>query len=31
LWELSDLIRDQLADLGVNVEDGKGGSTWTWK
>ncbi len=31
MWELSDLIRDQLAELGVNVEDAKGGSTWTWK
>ena len=31
LWVLSDLIRDQLAELGVQVEDAKGGSTWTWK
>ncbi|MDP2966390.1 MAG: cysteine--tRNA ligase [Pelolinea sp.] len=31
LWALSDLIRDQLAELGVQVEDAKGGSTWTWK
>jgi len=31
MWELSDLIRDQLTELGVNVEDAKGGSTWTWK
>ena len=28
LWELSDKIRDQLAELGVQVEDAKGGSTW---
>jgi cysteinyl-tRNA synthetase len=31
LWELSDLIRDKLAELGVQVEDSKSGSTWTWK
>ena len=31
LWDLSDKIRDQLALLGVVVEDAKGGSTWTWK
>ena len=31
LWDLSDKIRDQLAVLGVVVEDAKGGSTWTWK
>ncbi len=31
LWALSDLIRDRLAALGVQVEDAKGGSAWTWK
>lgn len=31
LWELSDKIRDQLAEMGVQVEDAKGGSTWFWK
>jgi cysteinyl-tRNA synthetase len=31
LWELSDKIRDQLAALGVTVEDSKSGSTWFWK
>ncbi len=31
MWELSDQIRDQLSELGVQVEDAKGGSTWTWK
>ena len=31
LWELSDMIRDRLAELGVQVEDAKGGSTWFWK
>ncbi|MDP2990805.1 MAG: class I tRNA ligase family protein, partial [Kiritimatiellota bacterium] len=31
LWALSDLIRDRLAELGVQVEDAKGGSAWTWK
>ena len=31
LWALSDLIRDQLASLGVVIEDSKAGSTWHWK
>jgi cysteinyl-tRNA synthetase len=31
LWQLGDQIRDQLAELGVLVEDGKEGSTWRWK
>lgn len=31
LWELSDMLRDRLAELGVQVEDEKSGSTWTWK
>jgi len=31
MWELSDVIRDKLAALGVQVEDSKSGSTWTWK
>jgi cysteinyl-tRNA synthetase len=30
LWGLSDLIRDRLAALGVNIEDGKDGTTWRW-
>jgi cysteinyl-tRNA synthetase len=31
LWELSDMIRDRLDEMGVQVEDAKGGSTWSWK
>jgi len=31
MWVLSDLVRDRLAELGVQVEDAKGGSAWTWK
>ena len=31
LWDLSDHIRDRLAELGVQVEDSKSGSTWSWK
>ena len=27
-WELSDTIRDRLNDLGVSLEDGKGGTVW---
>jgi cysteinyl-tRNA synthetase len=30
LWALSDQIRDQLKELGVNIEDGKDGATWRW-
>jgi cysteinyl-tRNA synthetase len=29
-WVLSDLIRDRLKELGVMIEDGKGGTTWQW-
>lgn len=31
MWDVSDLIRDRLDELGVQVEDAKGGSTWSWK
>jgi cysteinyl-tRNA synthetase len=31
LWALSDEIRDQLASLGVLLEDSKDGTTWRWK
>ena len=31
LWGLSDQIRDQLAELGVVIEDSKSGTTWHWK
>jgi cysteinyl-tRNA synthetase len=27
-WALADRVRDRLADLGVALEDGKGGTTW---
>jgi cysteinyl-tRNA synthetase len=27
-WELSDLIRDRLKELGVIIEDGKDGTSW---
>lgn len=30
-WALSDKIRDELKTLGVNLEDGKDGTTWTWE
>lgn len=29
-WAMSDLIRDRLKTLGVEVEDGKSGTTWQW-
>ena len=28
-WATADLIRDQLAKLGVTIKDGKDGTTWT--
>ena len=31
LWELSDQLRDQLADLGILIEDSKDGTSWRWK
>ncbi len=27
-WELSDMIRDRLAEMGISIEDGKEGTTW---
>ncbi len=27
-WELSDRIRDRLSELGISLEDGKGGTVW---
>jgi len=30
LWQLSDLIRDQLKELGVTIEDSKEGTKWRW-
>ncbi len=30
-WDLSDLIRDQLEELGVLLEDNSQGTTWHWK
>ncbi len=31
LWDLSDLVRDQLDELGVLLEDTPQGTTWQWK
>ena len=31
LYQLGDQIRDQLSELGVTIEDSKGGSSWRWK
>ena len=30
LWQLSDLIREQLKERGVMIEDTKEGTTWRW-
>jgi cysteinyl-tRNA synthetase len=30
LWQLSDLIRNQLKELGVVIEDSKEGTKWRW-
>lgn len=27
-WELADMLRDRLAELGISIEDGKEGTTW---
>jgi len=29
-WARSDQLRDQLKEMGVTIEDGKGGTTWRW-
>jgi len=29
-WALADKVRNSLTELGVIIEDGKGGSTWRW-
>lgn len=31
LWDLSDQIRDSLAEMGVVLEDTREGTTWHWK
>jgi cysteinyl-tRNA synthetase len=30
LWQLSDLIREQLKERGVLIEDTKEGTKWRW-
>lgn len=30
LWELSDMIRDRLVEIGVIIEDSKDGTSWRW-
>jgi cysteinyl-tRNA synthetase len=30
LWQLSDLIRNQLKELGVTIEDTKEGTKWRY-
>lgn len=30
-WELSDLVRDRLAGIGVILEDNKDGTSWRWE
>jgi len=30
LWQLSDLIREKLKELGVTIEDSKEGTKWRW-
>ncbi|MBN1668821.1 MAG: cysteine--tRNA ligase [Anaerolineales bacterium] len=31
LWQLSDRVRDRLAELGVIIEDSRAGSSWRWE
>jgi cysteinyl-tRNA synthetase len=30
-WALSDSLRDQLAEAGLEIKDGAGGQSWSWK
>jgi cysteinyl-tRNA synthetase len=30
-WALSDSIRDQLSEAGLEISDGPGGQSWSWK
>ena len=30
-WALSDSLRDQLADAGIDIKDGPSGQSWSWK
>lgn len=30
-WALADLVRDRLAEMGVNLEDTKEGTSWRWQ
>ena len=30
-WELSDSLRDQLSDAGLEIKDGADGQSWSWK
>ena len=30
LWALSDIVRDRLKELGVNIEDSKESTSWNW-
>jgi cysteinyl-tRNA synthetase len=30
LWAFSDLIRDKLLAMGIEIEDGKDGTVWRW-
>jgi cysteinyl-tRNA synthetase len=31
LWQLSDVVRNRLTELGVILEDSKEGTTWRWQ
>jgi cysteinyl-tRNA synthetase len=30
-WALSDSLRDQLSDAGLEIKDGAEGQSWSWK
>jgi cysteinyl-tRNA synthetase len=30
-WALSDSLRDQLSELGLEIKDGAEGQSWSWK
>jgi cysteinyl-tRNA synthetase len=30
-WALSDLLRDQLMEAGLEIHDGAEGQSWSWR
>jgi cysteinyl-tRNA synthetase len=30
-WAMSDTLRDQLSEAGLEIKDGANGQSWSWK